>query len=70
MIDNTYYPLEISKVLTGLAGLGENERSECEDAIYNLMAIAENKYNDDCYRTLWSVFQALCEKNQNLVYGG
>lgn len=35
----------------------EQTINETEYAIYQLKAMAENPYNNDCWRTLWKVLQ-------------
>ena len=32
---------------------------ELENALYNLKAIAQNDYNQDCWRTFWNALQLL-----------
>ena len=59
-----YYGSEdIARVICDLAGIDDEDTyKECEEAIYDLKCICENKYNRDCYRTLWEALQQLTEK--------
>lgn len=75
-IRKDYRPEEIARALVGLSGISENmtendEEStvdDCENALYQLMAIAENKYNFDFFRTMWNVLEALTEQHELRLY--
>ena len=60
-IRKDYYPDEIAAALCKLA-VGDDEADkekipDCTNALYDLMAICENEYNSDYYRTFWDVLQ-------------
>lgn len=62
-----WYPIEITEaLLRSSMDLTDTEfkslRSALEDAIYQLMAMAQNEYNQDYWRVLWNVLQNLMEK--------
>lgn len=69
-IKKNYYPEEISRALLDLAGMEIFDECEehtpevraCTDALYQLMAIAENNRNSDFFRTLWDVLENLTER--------
>ena len=61
-----YYPQEIaSALLRSSMDLTDEEfyelRNHLENALYDVMAIAENKYNHDYWRVLWNVLQNWAE---------
>lgn len=62
-MENYYEPGEIAERLCslGYSEWSQNMQSECEEALYQLKAIAENEYNSDYWRTLWNTLQRLCE---------
>ena len=67
------YPVEIAEsLLRSSMDLTDEEfkslRSALEDALYQLMAMAQNEYNHDFWRILWNVLQNLMEKGV-LDYG-
>lgn len=72
-IRKDYYPNDIAFALVGLSGAeiydenGEQnpDVKDCENALYQLMAIAENKYNSDYYRKIWDVLENLTERYLN-----
>lgn len=72
-IRKDYYPNDIAFALVGLSGAeiydenGEQnpDVQDCENALYQLMAIAENKYNSDYYRKIWDVLENLTERYLN-----
>lgn len=64
----TEYPREIAEKLYELAKdmdyMDYEEEKEqiladLEDALYDLLAIAQNEYNKDCYRTMYNVLERL-----------
>ena len=69
-IRKDYDPREIANALVSIGtDLTGQERSDtvddCENALYQLMAIAENEYNFDYYRKIWEVLECLTEKFEN-----
>ncbi len=72
-IRKDYYPDDIAVALVGLSGAetydenGEQnpDVQDCENALYQLMAIAENIYNGDYYRKIWDVLENLTERYLN-----
>ena len=58
------YPEEIAQTLCNLASENPDEQTvkDCEEAIYQLAAIAENPLNSDYYRTLYKVLEAIVNK--------
>ena len=63
-IKKDFYPDEIARVLMSYARMNNEQQGknaeQVTDALYDLMAVAENEYNKDCYRTLWDVLQVAC----------
>lgn len=62
-----WYPVEIAEsLLRSSMDLTDEEfkslRSALEDALYQLMAMAQNEYNHDFWRVLWNVLQNLMDK--------
>ena len=57
------YPDEISEALCKLANTVGKE-DDCKEALYHLKAIAENKYNNDYFRTLYRVLEAITDSYQ------
>lgn len=59
------YPEEIAQTLCKLAADEPDEKTvqECEEVIYNLLAIAENPLNCDYYRTLYKVLEEIVKRN-------
>ena len=59
------HPDEIAQTLCKLAAENSDEKTlqECEEAIYQLAAIAENPYNSDYYRTLYKVLDEIVKRN-------
>ncbi len=55
----TAYPEQIAERLQKLTHQPESTREEMQEALYNLLAIAENKYNNDTYRTLYKTLATL-----------
>lgn len=68
-MDYKYYPSEIAETLCMLAGaensIDEGIRNDCEEALYYLVAVAENPYNHESFRTMWKVLQQLAERHDN-----
>lgn len=61
-----WYPVEIAEALLHSSmDLNDKEfkalRSALENALYQLMAMAQNEYNQDCWRVLWNVLQNLMD---------
>lgn len=54
-----YYPDEIAEKLCYLANEGKDGKiyDECTEALYQLLATAQNPYNADYYRTLYKVLE-------------
>ena len=61
-IEYTYDCEEMANALCSLAvdNLSSTKR-DVEDALYQLTAIAENKYNSEYYRTLWRILQTITD---------
>ena len=64
------YPEEIAETLNKIIercdhnkALSEKEHEELEYAIFQLKAMAENEYNNDCWRTLYNVLSGLTNYN-------
>lgn len=64
------YPFEIAETLNKIiAGcdhnnaLSEEEHEALEDAIFQIIIMAENEDNDDCWRTLYNVLSILTNYN-------
>lgn len=53
------YPEDIAERLQKLTHQPEETREEMSEALYNLLAICENKYNDEKYRTLYKALSIL-----------
>ena len=53
------YPEEISERLQKLTHQPEETREEMSEALYDLLAICENEYNDEKYRTLYKSLSVL-----------
>lgn len=74
--DKNYYPEDIAAALMRLAKITpedhEDTAANLEDALYHLMACAQNEYNAEYFIKLWRVLQAVCDhetdKKINLVY--
>lgn len=74
-IRKNYYPEDIALALCSIAnpdfqnfdenGELNHEVEEIRDAVYYLMAVAENQYNRECYRKLWDVLQNITERFEN-----
>lgn len=64
-IRKDYYPKDISLALYALTGGPVSEAyknvQRIAPALYKLMAICENEYNDDAYRALWSCLQNIAD---------
>lgn len=63
-----YYPQDIaSALLRSTMDLSDEEfyslRKDLENALYDVMAIAQNEYNHDYWRVLWNVLQNWAEDN-------
>jgi hypothetical protein len=66
MNETAYYPDEIANVLCKIAFdyPDKDTIKQCEDALYQLKAIAENPYNSDYYRTLYKVFETIANNEE------
>jgi len=74
-IRKDYYPEEIAVALCELAdenfesldeyGEIDGKCVEVRDALYHLMRSAENRYNNDYFRTIWDVFQDITNRWNN-----
>lgn len=73
-IRKNYYPDELAVALCKLAaGDDEVDREkipDCAEALYDLMAVCENKYNNDYYRTLWDVLQDVAAVQERIDMAG
>ncbi len=60
-IPEFYYPAEIAETICNLAydTPSQEKIDACTEAIYDLMAIAQNEYNKDYFRTMYEVLEAL-----------
>lgn len=61
---NNISPDEIADVLINLANVSDETKDDLIEAIYQLQAIAQNKYNNDYYRTFYNVLIMLTENNE------
>lgn len=62
MNTNYEHPEDIAQALCKVTGVtGEAEIKDCTDALYQLLAIAQNEYNSDFYRTFYAVLSKLME---------
>ena len=66
MMTKDYYPGDLAEFIMKLSGAAgtENEdaiRDDLTDALYYLMACAENEYNKDYFRTMWSELQRIAD---------
>ena len=59
MFTPTAYPEDIAERLQKLTHQPESTREEMQNALYNLLAICENKYNDEKYRTLYKALSII-----------
>lgn len=59
MFTPTAYPEQIAEKLQKLTHQDESTREDMSEALYNLLAICENKYNDEKYRTLYKTLSVL-----------
>jgi hypothetical protein len=61
-----YYPSEIANRLCSFTDCSCDEGSrieyELKEAVYQLKAMAENKYNSDYWRVLWNALQNMTER--------
>ena len=63
MINTEYYPQEVAETIAQLAELSHlTDQKDLTDFFYDLIAIAENKYNRDYFRTAWNALQTICER--------
>ncbi len=57
-----YYPDDIAQGLCKAVGItDEAEINDCAEALHQLRAIAQNKYNFDHWRTFYAVLSKLTE---------
>ena len=59
MKKNKIYPEDIVSALSYLAQTTSEENKALEDALYWLMAAAENEYNPDYFRVLYGTLSQL-----------
>lgn len=64
IIEKDYYPGDLANVIMKLSGAAGTEnaetiRDDLENALYYLMACAENEYNKDYFRTIWHELQRI-----------
>lgn len=66
--ENNYYPDDIASVLYKLASEAdhadysenkEHEINDLKECLYQLLAIAQNKYNSEFYRTFWNCLERI-----------
>lgn len=63
MISYEYYPGEVAENIAQLAYIDKlTDRKALTDFMYYLKACADNKYNYDYFRVVWSALQTICEK--------
>ena len=68
-IKKDYYPEELAEALYKAAGRHEDEHKPgAVDALYDLMACAENEYNRDSFRDLWELLQDVAEDQERRRY--
>ena len=61
-----YYPDDIATVLCKLAGNNDpDDKRDCEEAVHQLKAIAQNEYNFDHWRTFWRILETITEQEEN-----
>lgn len=60
-----FYPTEVADDLLAFTYCPRDEKqklsAQLTDAMYNLMANAQNEYNSDYWRVLWNVLQNVAE---------
>ena len=62
--ENTYIDIDdIAKVLISLSDIPAINIGELTNALYQLKAIAQNKYNSDYYRILYNTLLIIADKN-------
>lgn len=68
-IRKDYFPEELAEALYKAAGRREDEhKAGTVDALYDLMACAENKYNRDSFRDLWDLLQDVAQDQERRRY--
>ena len=55
------HPIDIAYSLNNLVSNGEDMENDLQEALYQLKAMAENKYNCDCWRTLYKALSAIAD---------
>lgn len=55
------HPIDIAYSLNNLVSNGEDMENDLQEAIYQLKAMAENKYNCDYWRTLYKALSAIAD---------
>lgn len=65
-MNKTYYPDEIAKAFCNFIG-NEDEYFLCgiTNAIYNLLAICENPYNDESYLNFYNLLEKVVENMED-----
>lgn len=64
---NEYDAEEILKALINLSGaeeVSEDDITEMENTMYNILAIAQNEYNRDGYRMIAGLLEKITERFQ------
>lgn len=57
---DNYSTEEVAKTLCKLAQEPDEAISkDCDEAIFYLKCIADNEYNNDCFRTMWKVLMKI-----------
>jgi hypothetical protein len=59
MENTNRHPQEISAIF---ANITNEKQTELESALYNLKAITENHYNDECYTALYNALSIIADK--------
>lgn len=79
MFDIEYYPSEITTALCKLAveartalckvdtEISEDEKTDCTDAIYDLMAKCQNENNSDYFRTFYGILEDIFDYAETLI---
>ena len=59
MENTNRHPQDISEIY---ANITNEKQEELEKALYNLKAITENQYNDECYTVLYNALSIIADK--------
>lgn len=69
-IDRRYLPWQVADKLCEITGTKEHKANEeMEEALYQIMLMAESGYNRACYTRIWNALQDLTAQN-NISKGG